>query len=102
MTAGLLWGICSLDFHDLPSKIKALSVSTHPVASGAVYNLLLHSSDEFTQVGGAGSGHLCLLIFITEKCVLDVIASGATAFFISFSILYTEALLMYTYVFGQM
>ena len=102
MTAGLLWGIRSLDFHDLPSEIKAPLVSTHPVASGVVYNLLLYSSDEFTRVGGAGSGHLCLLIFITEKRVLDVIASGVTAFSISFSMLYTEALPICTYVFRKM
>lgn len=43
-----------------------------PVVSGVMYTLLLYSSDEFTQVGGAGLGHFCLLIFITKKCVIDV------------------------------
>lgn len=43
-----------------------------------------------------------LLIFITEKYVVDIMVNVVTAFSIMFSILYTEAFTIYTYVSGKM
>ena len=69
VTAGLLQGIYSLDFQDLLSKIKDLLWITQSLFIGEFYTLLVYISYEFIEDGGAGSRYICLLIFITEKCV---------------------------------